>query len=198
MGYKNCLSFNPRKMGRKAGWCLQNTRLGFGINSGTFATALQDKNNNAAHGTLHALSEYDYETAVPVYIDSVATAEHVGVLDHGVYYSDGRKATLPTSRVFGWGELCDGVRVVNYVKKEVAHNMLIYFKPVKESCVLRSAANKQSSKLAIIPVGVSATVTGFNVVFSNDGYEWVRVNYAGHQGFCQLDTKVYLLTSKDI
>jgi hypothetical protein len=75
-------------------------------------------------------------------------------------------------------------------------DMKVYFVPKKEQCVLRSQANKSGAILATIPVGAEAEVFGFNRQFSNDGYEWARVKYAGKEGYCQMDTKVYWLISK--
>lgn len=115
MSWKQIKNFNPASMGTKSGWCLQNTRLGFGIGSGSLPSAKADMQNNRNKGTLHPMSEYDNSISVPVYIDSTNVYEHIGCLHHGVYYSDGRVATLPTARVFGWGEICDGVRVVEKV-----------------------------------------------------------------------------------
>lgn len=114
MVWKQLVSFNPSKMGTKNGWCLQNVRYGFGIGT-TTPSAKADMQFNKDHGTFHPLSEYDSSTSVPVYIDSTNVYEHVGCLHHGVYYSDGRVATLPTNRVFGWGEYCSGTRVVQMV-----------------------------------------------------------------------------------
>lgn len=114
MSYRQIVGFNPSRMGTKRGWCLQNVRFGFGIGT-TTASAKADMQFNKDRGTFHPLSEYDRSTSVPVYIDSTSVYEHVGCLHHGVYYSDGRVATLPTNRVFGWGEYCSGTRVVQKV-----------------------------------------------------------------------------------
>ena len=40
MAWQQELNFNINKMGTKKGWCLQNSRLGFGINKGTYAGQL--------------------------------------------------------------------------------------------------------------------------------------------------------------
>lgn len=114
MSWQQVLPFNLSKMGTKKGYCLQNDRLAFGITKGTFASAKADMESQKKNGTLH----YDNppaNVAVPVYVDSTIVYEHVVVCDHGTYYSDGKKVSKP-SKTFGWGELCDGVRVVKWVE----------------------------------------------------------------------------------
>lgn len=114
MSWVQVLPFNLSKMGTKSGWCLQNARLGFGIGKGTFASAKADMESQKKNGTLH----YDNpptNVAVPVYVDSTSIYEHVVICDHGTYYSDGKKVSKP-AKIFGWGELCDGVRVVKWVE----------------------------------------------------------------------------------
>ena len=101
-------------MGTKKGYCLQNDRLAFGITKGTFASAKADMESQKKNGTLH----YDNppaNVAVPVYVDTTSIYEHVVICDHGTYYSDGKKVSKP-AKIFGWGELCDGVRVVKWVE----------------------------------------------------------------------------------
>lgn len=114
MAWQQVLSFNISKMGTKKGWCLQNARLGFGITKGTYASAKADMLAQKANGTLHPLPA-PTNVSVPVYVDSVSVYEHIMVCDYGTYYSDGKKVAKP-SKVFGWGELCDGVRVVKWVE----------------------------------------------------------------------------------
>lgn len=114
MSWVQVLPFNLSKMGTKKGYCLQNARLAFGITKGTFASAKADMESQKKNGTLH----YDNppaNVAVPVYVDSTSIYEHVVICDHGTYYSDGKKVSKP-SKTFGWGELCDGVRVVKWVE----------------------------------------------------------------------------------
>lgn len=113
MSWVQVLPFNLSKMGTKKGYCLQNDRLAFGITKGTFASAKADMESQKKNGTLH----YDNppaNVAVPVYVDTTSIYEHVMVCDHGTYYSDGKKVSKP-AKIFGWGELCDGVRVVKWV-----------------------------------------------------------------------------------
>ena len=114
MSWVQVLPFNLNKMGTKKGYCLQNDRLAFGITKGTFASAKADMESQKKNGTLH----YDNppsNVAVPVYVDSTSIYEHVVICDHGTYYSDGKKVSKP-AKIFGWGELCDGVRVVKWVE----------------------------------------------------------------------------------
>lgn len=123
MSYTQVKSFSTAKMGTRAGWCLQNARLGFGINKGKFPSAKADCDSQRANGTLHPLSTLPTNCAVPVYIDTTSPYEHVEVCVNGkTWYSDGKVVKAPAgSTVFGWGELCDGVRVV---KVETAKNDL--------------------------------------------------------------------------
>lgn len=113
MAWQQVLNFNISKMGAKKGWCLQNARLGFGITKGTYVSAKADMLVQKANGTLHPLPAPN-NVSVPVYVDSISVYEHIMVCDHGTYYSDGKKVAQP-AKVFGWGELCDGVRVVKWV-----------------------------------------------------------------------------------
>lgn len=106
-------SANPAKMGTQKGWCLKNTRLAFGINKGTFASAKADMLSQKANGTLHPFSTIPSNLAVPIYINSISPNKHIGLWYKGVYYSNGKRAALPIKAlIYGWGELCDGVRVV--------------------------------------------------------------------------------------
>ena len=110
-------AFYPADMGTTPGWCLQNTRLGFHIYSGTFPTARADMNSQIANGTLHIGTPPDY-IACAVYWDNSIAEGHIGAWDHGTIYSDG--AVYPSfdavdSGYRGWGELCDGARVVQHI-----------------------------------------------------------------------------------
>ena len=109
------LQFDPTHMGNTPRRCLENTRLGFGISSGTFTSARADMESQIANGTLHAeLPPADI--AVPIYYNNTMANGHVAVSDHGIIYSDGvmyGSIDAVTSGYRGWGELCDGVRVVS-------------------------------------------------------------------------------------
>lgn len=123
MAYVQVKTFSLSRMGKRDGWCLMNARLGFGIASGRFPSAKADMESQRANGTLHPLSTIPNNCAVPVYIDTTSPYEHVEVCVNGkTWYSDGRKVNPPAkASVFGWGELCDGVRIV---KVETSKNDL--------------------------------------------------------------------------
>ncbi len=123
MPYVQVRSFNPDKMGKRSGWCLMNTRLAFGINTGKFASAKADMESQRANGTLHPISTLPTNCSVPVYINTVSPYEHVEVCVNGkTWYSDGKVVKAPAKgTIFGWGELCDGTRVV---KVETTKNEL--------------------------------------------------------------------------
>lgn len=117
--------FYPADMGTTPGWCLQNCRLGFHIYSGTFVNAVSDMQSQRNNGTLHPFNGAtetppDY-IACPVYINIAGVADgHVCVWDHGTIWNDGYTVAKFTDmggyiEVWGWGELCDGARVVQHV-----------------------------------------------------------------------------------
>ena len=111
-------TFNLANMGTTPGWCLMNCRLGFGINTGTYANARTDMNAQRANGTLHDAGQNPPAyIQVPVYIDTGVADGHVVVWDRGTVYSDGvlipdGLAYYGMANIWGWGELCDGARVV--------------------------------------------------------------------------------------
>lgn len=111
-------SFNPANMGTAPGWCLMNCRLGFGITSGTYANARADMTAQRNNGTLHGAGQNPPSyLQVPVYVDTGIPEGHVVVWDKGTVYSDGYVVQgglsyYGMSSVWGWGEFCDGVRVV--------------------------------------------------------------------------------------
>lgn len=111
--------FYPADMGSTPGWCLQNTRLGFHIYSGTYASARADMESQEANGTLHSGTPPDY-IAVPIYFKNYwwTLDGHVAAWDHGRIYSDGVEYPSIDSVATdyaGWGELCDGARVVQHI-----------------------------------------------------------------------------------
>ena len=109
------LQFDPNNMGTTQGWCLKNTREGFGIETGTFGSAREDMESQMANGTLH--SGYPpLNIAVPIYYNNHILEGHVAVWDHGVVFSDGvqyASINAVETGYMGWGELCDGTRVVS-------------------------------------------------------------------------------------
>ncbi len=119
MAWKQTRNFDINKMGKKPGYCLQNVRLGFGIGP-KYADAKADMEANKNAGTLHDISALPTNVAVPIYLDTVSPYEHVIVSDHGTLYSDGKRLTsLNGFKVFGWGESCNGARVVEHVADQV-------------------------------------------------------------------------------
>ena len=113
VNYEQVIAADPKKMGKVKGWCLQNTRLAFGIKVGHYASAKADMLAQKKAGTLHPLSDLPKDLSVPVYIDTTSSNEHVELYYKGTWYSDGKKVKAPNAAsVFGWGECCDGVRVV--------------------------------------------------------------------------------------
>ena len=108
------LDFYPQDMGHEAGMCLKNCRLGFHIPDGISTSAYNDMLYNRSQGTLHDETP-PADIAVPVYCGSGTVNGHVVVWDHGVVWSDGEIVPEGLSHwnvVYGWGELCDHVRVV--------------------------------------------------------------------------------------
>lgn len=115
MAWKQVREFDINKMGTKQGWCLMNCRLGFGIETGTYPSAKADMEAQKKEGTFHTTGLPD-NVAVPVYFDTSSPNEHVMVDDHTTFYSDGKHITsLVGWKILGWGEKCDGVRVVEWV-----------------------------------------------------------------------------------
>jgi peptidoglycan hydrolase-like protein with peptidoglycan-binding domain len=115
MAYKQLKPFYPNDMGKRKGWCLENVARGFhiyGVPSG-LPSAKADMEFNRAHGTLHPLSTIPNYVSVPVYLDTASKYEHVEVCDKGTYWSDGYVVAKPTNS-FGWGEYCNGVRIVEW------------------------------------------------------------------------------------
>lgn len=121
MAYKQTRNFDRNKMGTRKGWCLMNCRLGFGIPKGTYPSAKVDMETQRKNGTLHPISEIPTNCAVPVYCDTSSKYEHVVVYDHGSVYSDGKlvHGGLSAFKCFGWGECCDGERVVEWTADPV-------------------------------------------------------------------------------
>lgn len=115
MAWKQVRGFDIKKMGTKVGYCQQNVRLGFGI-AAKYASAKLDMEAQRKGGTLHDISSLPTNVAVPIFVDTNSSYEHVIVSDHGVLYSDGKRLTsLAGLKCFGWAELLNGVRVVEWV-----------------------------------------------------------------------------------
>lgn len=116
--YEQVLPADPNKMGKQTGWCLQNTRLAFGITVGKYASAKADMESQCKNATLHPISTLPTNISVPVYVDTPSKYEHVILSHFGTFYEDGKKISRNKySTYFGWGELCDGVRVAKHSAK---------------------------------------------------------------------------------
>ena len=111
--YEQVSSVNIKAMGKKKGWCLQNCRLVFGFTVGKYASAKVDMQSQRAGGTLHSMDTLPTNVVVPVYVDTTSKYEHVVISYYGIFYEDGYRINRNKySKYFGWGELCDGRRVV--------------------------------------------------------------------------------------
>lgn len=111
--YEQVKAGNHKNMGNKKGWCEQNVRLAFGIPVGKFASAKLDKESQRKNGTLHPMNTLPENVTVPVFVDTTSKYEHVILSENGVFYEDGKMISRNKySKFFGWGEFCDGVRVV--------------------------------------------------------------------------------------
>lgn len=80
----------------------------------------------------------------------------------------------------------------------------VYFYATKMPCYIRQKlvfnnGRNTSNILMTIPKGGYARITHFTERFESDGYEWVQVQYTDpktkkvYNGYCQLDTKYYLV-----
>lgn len=117
MAWKQVRDFDKNKMGTRKGYCLQNCREGFGIPTGTYPSAKADMEAQKKEGTFHTTG-LPSNVAVPVYFDTTSQYEHVMVDDHGDFYEDGHYVgSLAGYKILGWGEKCDGQRVVEFVNE---------------------------------------------------------------------------------
>lgn len=176
-------AFNINKMGTKKGYCLQNVRLGFGIPA-KYASAKADMEANKRAGTLHPMSTLPTNVAVPVYVDSSSKYEHIIVCDKGTYYSDGKRLTsIKGLKFFGWGELCDGVRVVKQVaNKPTTGGWTIVpqhgtFTSSVNNLRVRRSPSLSGKVVAHYDKGGSVKYDGY---VDNDGYRWIT--YIGKSG----------------
>ena len=115
MAWKQVLEFDVQRMGSRSGYCLQNCREGFGIPTGKYKSAAADMQAQIAEGTFHT-TDLPSNVAVPVYFRVKSPSGHVMVDDHTRFYSDKKYVkSLVGWDILGWGEKCDGRRVVEYV-----------------------------------------------------------------------------------
>lgn len=116
MAYKQLKQFYPSDMGKDKGYCLRNVAKGYHIypSNDPSSSAKQDMERNKTKGTLHPLSTLPTNVAVPVYLDTTSQYEHIEVSDKGFFWSDGKQVNKPLN-AFGWGEWCNGYRIVEWV-----------------------------------------------------------------------------------
>lgn len=175
-------SFNVSKMGTKKGYCLQNVRLGFGIPA-KYPSAKADMEANRNAGTLHPINTLPTNVAVPVYVDTNNQYEHVIVCDRGTYYSDGKRLTsINGMKFFGWGELCEGVRVVKYVSDAPSTGWKIVpqngtFTSSVNGLRVRRSPSLNGQVVAHYDKGGTVKYDGY---VDNDGYRWIT--YIGKSG----------------
>lgn len=117
--YRQVLTFVPQDMGTTAGLCLRNVMDGFHIQpyEGGSVSAFADMLYNREQGTLHEETYPPADISVPIYIRTGVEDQHVVAWHQGVVYSDG--VVIPNwvdyygeQNIYGWGELCDKIRVV--------------------------------------------------------------------------------------
>ena len=109
--YKQVVDFDVKKMGTTPNMCLRNVRLGYGL-PGKYADAKEDMNANKKAKTFHADKNVPKNCSVPVYADTTSQYEHIMVSVKGQLYSDGKKTAWNKWKIFGWGEMCEGVKVI--------------------------------------------------------------------------------------
>lgn len=173
--------FNIKKMGTRKGYCLQNVRLGFGIPA-KYASAKVDMEANKKAGTLHPINTIPTNCSVPVYVDTASKYEHIIAYDKGTYYSDGRKLkTTKGLKFFGWGELCEGVRVVKQVadKKPTSRYTPGSYEVTTDTLNVRKKPNTECKIVAKIhrgsKQGVDRTKGDWGHLMNNAG--WICLNY---------------------
>lgn len=116
--FTQILPFDAKKVAKNKGYSLRNISLGFCAYKTTFSSARRDAEYQRAHHTLHSIKSLPIDVAVPIYL-AIGSYGHVVVSDHGkIIDSEGKIKTLKQLEhydIYGWGEFCDGHRVI---KKE--------------------------------------------------------------------------------
>lgn len=117
MAWKQVINFDLSKMGTKAGFCLQNVRLGYGIGP-KYASARDAMEASKIEGTFHEGLDIPTDVAVPIFAETGSPYAHVMVDYYGDVYSDGKHlTTLKGMKVLGWSETLNDVRVVEFVEE---------------------------------------------------------------------------------
>lgn len=83
-------------------------------------------------------------------------------------------------------------------KEETGGKEMLYLQPKKVGANIRKALTFSKGKntseiVGFVPVGSKARITHFTERFEADGYEWCQVEFEGVSGYCQMDTKSYLV-----
>ena len=117
--WQQILTFYPGDMGTAEGLCLVNVMDGFHIPvwDSHIGSAYEDMLWNKNNGTLHEELYPPADIAVPIYIRTIGPYHHIVAWDHGVVYDDKVRRDnwvdyFGAQNIWGWGEYCDGVRVV--------------------------------------------------------------------------------------
>lgn len=121
--WKQKIPFNLAKMGHRTGYCLQNVRLGFGLPA-NFGSAKEDYQYNKNKNAIHDILTVPLNCSVPVYADTANPNEHILISVNGKFYSDGVLINKDKFKYFGWGEYCEGEKVVEYIEGE--EDMKVY------------------------------------------------------------------------
>lgn len=119
MGWKQVRAFDLAKMGTKAGYCLQNVRLGYDI-APKYATARDAMNAAKRQGTFHDGLDIPTDVAVPIFVETGSPYAHVMVDYYGDVYSDGKHlSSLKGMTILGWSETLNDERIVEWVEEPV-------------------------------------------------------------------------------
>lgn len=169
MAYIQLKKFYPSDMGKKKGWCLENVARGYHIYGvpSALPSAKADMEFNKAKGTLHPLNTIPTNVAVPVYLDTTSKYEHIEVCDKGVYWSDGKVVNKPSSNCFGWGEWCNGVRIVEWENEPEPTGFLpakgYWCRYDKDERVARLASFMRTTFPAYTPKSALGSIYGDNL-----------------------------------
>lgn len=199
MSWKQVRNFNINKMGTRPGYCLANVRQGFDI-APKYADAKADMEANRKAGTLHDISSLPTNVAVPVYLDVTSVYEHIIVSDHGTFYSDGKRlASLAGQKPFGWGETCNGVRVVEWVNDTVTKSDRELAEEVLEGKYGNGEERRKAlgDRYAAVQAIVNDLVKGGNVDTPiKVGDRVLPINYVDYRGVVMKKTRDFYYVSQ--
>lgn len=184
MAYKQTKSFSTSRGGSTPGYCLRNTRLGYGI-AAKYANAITAWKNTQQHKNRSIPTGVE----VPLFY-SYKTDGHINVrLADGRVWSDGkiyanldaylRAATACT--YLGWGESVNGVRVIEYVPDRKQVTITVKTLNVRAQPTTASAGKQANTQDGMLHKGTTITikgaVTGESVDGNNIWLQTVRDNY---------------------